>query len=293
MEYFSQAVALDPKFSLAYAGIADTYALFAFYAVLPPCDVVPKARQAAEKAIAINPLLVEPYALLAFITTFYDRNWVEAKKQFENAISINSRYAPAHYWYSNYLSWVEKDFFHSVEEALKAIEVEPLISHSHITLASAYLCCGKFEEALNCSKTAIELDANSFIAHSCLSTSLYGLGKYAEAIEATKFSVNISGRHQYPLIELSWLYYMINDIPEAQKILDELMLRSTTEFISGLSLSVAAYASKNYDMVAGFLEKAFEERASFLVTIEVYPFFSFIKTDPRFHPFIERMKFPE
>ncbi len=293
LEYFLQAAELDPDFSLAHAGIADTYALFAFYSILPPHQVVPKAKQAAERAIHSNPALVEPYALQAFLTTFYDRNWTEAKKQFESAIAINPAYAPAHYWYSNYLSWVHSDYLHSEEEALKAIELEPLTSHSHNTLASVYLCSGKFEEARKASQTAIDLDANTFISYSCLSTSLCGLGKYEEAIEVSKYAVNISARHQYPLLELSWLYHKINNISEAQKILDELILRSKTEFISALSLSVAAYSSKNYDMAFEFLEQAFEERASFLVTIGVYPFFSFIKTDPRFQPFFKRMNFPE
>jgi TolB-like protein/Tfp pilus assembly protein PilF len=292
LEYFLHSAELDPDFSLAHAGIADTYALFAFYSILPPHQVVPKAKQAAEKAIHSNPALVEPYALQAFLTTFYDRNWTEAKKQFEGAIAINPGYAPAHYWYSNYLSWVHKDYLHSEEEALNAIELEPLTSHSHNTLASVYLCSGKFEEARKASQTAIDLDANTFISYSCLSTSLFGLGKYEEAIEVSKHAVNISARHQYPLLELSWLYHKTNNIPEAQKILDELILRSKTEFISALSLSVAAYASKNYDMAFEFLEQAFEERASFLVTIGVYPFFSFIKTDPRFQPFFKRMNFP-
>jgi adenylate cyclase len=293
LEYFLQAAELDPEFSLAHAGIADTYALFAFYSILPPREVVPKARQAAERAIHLNPARVEPYSVLAFLTTFYDWNWAEAKKQFEKAIAINPGYAPAHYWYSNYLSWVERDYFHSAQEAFKAIELEPLISHSHNTLSAVYVCAGKFEEARQASQTAMDLDANSFISYSCLSAALYGLGKYEEAIEAIKFALNISARHQYSLIELSWLYYTTDNISEAQIILDELIMRSKTEFISGLSLSVAAYSSKNYDKAFEFLEQAFEERTSFLTGIGVYPFFSFIKTDPRFQPFIKRMNFPE
>ena len=293
LEYFLQAAALDPEFSLAHAGIADTYALFAFYSILPPHQVIPKARKAAERAIELNPARVEPYSVLSFVTTFYDWNWAESKKQFEKAIAINPDYAPVHYWYSNYLSWVERNYIHSTSEALKAIELEPLISHSHTTLATVYLCAGNFEEARRSSQIAIDLDPNTFISYGCLSAALSGLEKYEEAIEASKISAAISARHQYPLIELCWLYYKTDNIPEVQKILDELILRSKTEFISGLSLSVAAYYSKNYDKVHGYLEKAFEERACFLVTIGVYPFFSFIKTDPNFQPFLKRMNFPE
>jgi tetratricopeptide (TPR) repeat protein len=292
LECFKQAVTLDPEFSYAYAGIADTLALFAFYSILPPHEVVPKARAAAEKAIQLNPARVEPYSVLAFLTTFYDWDWASAKLKFETAIMINNGYAPAHYWYSNFLSWIGKDFSHATDEALKAIELEPLVSHSHNTLATVYICEGKFDEAINASQTAIELDANSFISYSCLSAGLSGLGQYEEAIEAVKTALNISARHQYSLIELSWLYYKVDQLSEAQKILDELLLRSKTEFISALSIAVAAYWSKNEDKAFEFLEKAFEERASFLLGIGVYPFFSFIKTNSRFQPFLKRMNFP-
>jgi adenylate cyclase len=292
LQYFQQAAELDPEFSLAHAGIADTYALFGFYSILPPHDVIPKARAAAEKAIQLNPARVEPYSVLAYITTFYDWNWAESKKQFEKAIAINPGYAPAHYWYSNFLTWVERDYIHSTKEAFKSIELEPLISHSHTTLATVYFCSGNFEEALKSSQTAIDLDPNTFISYSCLSACLSELGKYDEAIEVSKLAVTLSGRHQYPLIELNWLYNKTGNIAEANKISDELILRSKTEFISGLSLAAAAYSLKDYDNAYEFLERAFSEKASLLVTIKLYPFFSFIKTDPRFQPFIKRMNFP-
>ena len=107
------------------------------------------------------------------------------------------------------------------------------------------------------------------------------------------FAVSISGRHQYPLLELAWAYFKTDNIEEAQKIFDELLARSKTEFISGLSLGVTAYASKKYDLAFHYLEKAFEEKASLLITANVYPFFTFLKTDPRFHIFLEKMNFPE
>jgi len=293
LEYFLKAVELDPEFSLAHAGIADTYALFAFHSILPPHEVIPRARQAAERAIHLAPSRIEPYSVLAYITAFYDWNWMAAKNQFEKTIALNPAYAVAHYWYSNYLNWVEKDYVHSSQEAHKAIDLEPLIAHSYTTLASVDVCFGNFEAARMLSETAIELDADSFLSYCSLCMALHGLGKYEEAIEAIKVAVKISARHQYPLFMLSWVYATINNIPEAQKILDELMARSGTEFISGLSLSVAAYSSKNYDKAFEYLEHAFAERASLLISINGYPFLSFIKTDSRFQPFLQRMNYPE
>lgn len=292
LEFFSQAIQLDPDFSLAYAGIADTYALFAFYSIAPPHVVIPQAKQAAERAISLNPSRVEPYSVLAYITVYYDWDWDKAQKQFDKAIAINPGYAPAHYWYSNYLSFIKRDFEGSVAEAFKSIELEPFIPHTHNTLVSVYLCLGKYEEAVKASKTAIELDENTFLSYYFYSTALCGLGRYEEAKEAIGFAIEISGRHQYAVSQLSWLYYINDNIPAAQQILDELIERSKTEFISVLSLAVAAYSSKNYDRAYEYVEQAFEEKSSLLVTIAAYPYFSFIKNDPRFQLFIERMNFP-
>ncbi|MEP6596718.1 MAG: hypothetical protein ABJA71_12265, partial [Ginsengibacter sp.] len=165
--------------------------------------------------------------------------------------------------------------------------------HSYTTLSSVYTCSGKFEEARKLSQTAIDLDANSFLSYCSLAMSLHGLGRYEEGIEALNFAANISARHQYPLFMLSWFYSAINNKSETEKVLDELIIRSNTEFISGLSLSVAAYYAQNYDKAYEFLERAFAERSSLLISIGGYPFLSFIKTDSRFQPFLQRMNYPE
>ena len=167
-----------------------------------------------------------------------------------------------------------------------------MISHSHSTLASAYVCCGKFQEALASSQTAVELDENSFLGYCAMCMSLNGLGRHDEAVEAIKHGVAISVRHQYALHLLSWLYGLGDNIPEAQKILDELILRSKTEFISGVSLSVAAYYSKNYDESYAFLEQAFEQRVGLLISMNGWPFLAYIRTDKRFQPFLQKLNYP-
>ena len=293
LEFFKKAVEIDPNFGLAHAGLADAYALLAFYSLVPAHIAVPKAKQAAETAIALDPRRIEPHSVLAYLTTTYDYDWAAAKKQFEKAFSINPNYAPTHYWKSNFITWVDRDFDLAILEAKKAIELEPLSSHCYNVLSAAYLCKGAFEEAMQASLTAVELDANSLLSYNSLAMSLAGLKKYEEAIEVQKTGVNISGRHQYALLQLSWLYSFIDNVTGAHEILDELVLRSSTEFISGLSLCVAAYSSKEHAKSLEFLELAFEQRAGLLPSIEVYPVFSFIKKDPQFHSILEKMKFPK
>lgn len=140
---------------------------------------------------------------------------------------------------------------------------------------------------------AIMFTETSFPGVRAMGVSLAGLKRYDEAIEALKTCVTISCRHMAPLVELCWVYSLMNNVEESRKILDELITRSKTEFISGLFLSGAAYYSKKYDQAIEFLELAFEQRDCTLPCINAYPACAHIRTDPRFQPFLKRMNFPE
>jgi tetratricopeptide (TPR) repeat protein len=155
-----------------------------------------------------------------------------------------------------------------------------------------YLSAENYEEARKASQAGIDLDAISFISYNSLGAALYALCKPEEAHEAIKCAVKVSDRHQYTLFMLSWLYGMMGNTAGAQEIYEELETRSKTEFISALSLAVAAYYANSCDEAYDFMEKAFDERASLLITMSGFPFLSFIRTDPRFQPFLQRMNYP-
>jgi TolB-like protein/Tfp pilus assembly protein PilF len=294
LQYFQQAVDKDPSFALAYAGIADAYAILAFYAVIPPHEAMPRARHHAEKALQLNPSLAEAYTTQAFITTFYDWNWTDARKQFINVFKLNPDYAQAHYWYGYFLSIIERNNEEAIMQAQRAVEVlEPLVPIAHHFLAVIYINAGQFEEAIKESYKAIELDANSFPGYRGLGLSLAGLKKYDEAIEALKSSAIFSARHPWALVELCWAYSQNGKENEAKEIMDELLFRSESEYISGLFLCAAAYFVKDYKKSLEFIDKAFEERDCGLPFINVWPQSSFIRTDPRFIPYLKRMNFPE
>jgi TolB-like protein len=294
LEYFQQASEIDPEFSLAYSGMADAYSILSFYGVIPPKDAMPIARQNAEKAIQSDPFNAEAFTALAFISVYYDWNWAEARKRFQRVFEINPHYAPAHYWHSYFLSYVEGKFEEGIEEAKKLVErLEPLVSLSHQFLSVTYINAGKFEEALRSATMAIELEANSFPAFRALGISLVGLKRYEEATEALKTCAQISSRHPWPLVELCWVYSLREMDSEIQNIYDELIMRSKTEFISGLVLCGTCYFSKKYDQAIEFMELAFVQRESILPFIRSWPSCSFLKNDPRFQHFIKRMNFPE
>lgn len=291
LDFFLQAINLDDHFALAHAGIADSYALLAFYALLPPNEAIPRARQAAEKAIANDSNRVEPYSVIAFVTFFYDWKWEEAKGLFNNALQINADYAPVHSWYSQYLFWIEKDYTSAIAQAQKAIEIEPLLSHSHHLVSFINYSYGYNQEALQASQLAIELDPNSFLAYSSLGMSYFGLQNFDEAIKALEKSVQLSLRHQYPLFQLFYIYLSTGNEEASEKIAAELMARSKNEFISGVILCGISYYQKKYEEAVAFAELAFQQHDNVLTWINVYPLFSFFKTDSRFSQFLKRMSF--
>jgi adenylate cyclase len=293
LEYFQQSAEIDPAFALAYSGMADAYSILAFYGTLPPNNAIPKVKQNAEKAIQSDFSNAEAFTALAFISAFYDWNWMEAKKRFQRVFEINPNYAPAHYWFSYFLSFVEGNYEEGIKEARKAAELlEPLESISHHVLSVTLINAGRYEEALQEAKMAIELDANSFPGYRALGISLAGLNLCEEAIEALQTCALNSARHPLALSELSWVYSLLGNVPEAQKIMDELIMRSKTEFISGVLLASTAYFSKNFEQALEFLEQAFIQRDCTLPFIKVYPPCSFMRIDPRFQPFLNRMNFP-
>lgn len=293
LEFFHLAIQKDPAFALAYTGIADAYCILALYCVIPPHEAMPKAKQYAEKAIQLNASHVEAYTALAFISTFYDWNWTEAEKGFQSVFEVNPNYAPAYYWHSYYLSFIAGRYEEAIKEAKKAAElIEPLVPVSHHILSIMYINAGLFEQGLQASKMAIELDENSYPGYRGLGLSLAGLKKYPDAIDALSTAVQLSSRQILPLVELCWVYSLSGKTAEIHKIMDELKLRSQTEYVAAFFLSLAAYYAKDYNKSISYLEQAFEQRDCTLIGIKVSPITTSLRSDPRFQSYLERMKFP-
>jgi adenylate cyclase len=295
IEYFKHAVLLDPAFAKAHAGIADCYALLGFYSVLPPKAVMPKARLAAEDALRINASLVEAQTVLAFVTAFYDWNWSDAKIRFESITFNHPDYAPARYWKSLYLSWVEGKYEDAIAEAKKGTELEPLIGISFYYLAVACLAAGKYESALEASRQAIDKDANSPLPYRYLGISLARLGRFQEAVDALKSALLLSERHQWIVADLAWVYSEFNQPEEVQKLVDELEARAKTEYISGLYLAEATYSTGNIDKAFEYLQLAFDQKdGQFICCLtNLWPVDEVWKNDQRFVVLLNQLQMPD
>jgi TolB-like protein len=293
LDYFQQAAAIDPQFAPAYSGIADAYAVLSFYCIMPSQEAMPKAREAAERAIELDPFRIEAHSVLFFIALFYDWNWQEARRIFNQASLINPGYAPIHYWYGFYLALVEGKFEEAIKEAEKATELEPFLAQSHNVLACMLFIGRRYEEAMRVCYVVTELDPGYFFPYWFLGTSCIQLKKIEEGIVHLKKSVDLSARHVWPLADLCYAYALIGKITEAEEILNELVKRHTTESVSSFNFCAAAYELKQYDLAFEILEGQIEQKTSIIICCKEWPTFTSIRNDPRFKKMLEKIGFPD
>jgi tetratricopeptide (TPR) repeat protein len=192
------------------------------------------------------------------------------------------------------LSYIGRENEEAIIVARKAAEIlEPLMPVSHHILSIMYINAGRFEEGLQASKMAIELDANSYPGYRSLGFSLAGLHRYEEAVEAFKTAVLLSSRQLLPLVELSWVYSFSDKTTEIENIMEELLMRSKTEYISAVFLCCVSYYSKKHEKAIEYLELALEQRDTTLLGVKASPLTPFMRTDPRFQSLLKKMNFPE
>jgi serine/threonine protein kinase/Tfp pilus assembly protein PilF len=160
MQCFERAVSLDPEYSLAWAGLADANTMLGLYGFERPEATMPKAKEAATRAVALDPSLAEAHCALAMVCLLYDWEWPKAESEFVCALALNPRYIQALDWYGLvYLQWFAGRFEQGVLHAKKAVESDPLSSYANAILACTYGQAGMGGEGMSAGQTAVELEA--------------------------------------------------------------------------------------------------------------------------------------
>ncbi len=295
LECFQQAIGLDPLFALAYTGIADALALLSFFAIIPANVGMAKAKVALEKAIQLDSLRVETYATLGFVNAFHSWDLEEAKKNFHYALELNPNYSQAYNWYCLYLFFAENNMERALDAVLKNVTLDPLSTTPHNLKAGVVAVLGRYEEAVNEIQISLELDPNYFFTYLYQGGIFIKFKKYDSALKPLLKSLELSGRHQWVMSIICWLYANTYNIAEAQKIHDELILRKNSEYISGWFLFITSYSLKDYDQAYKFLEMAFEEKMPLLMSCrsDLWPIADELKNDVRFQKVIKQLNFPE
>jgi len=295
IQYFQKAIELDPGFALAYSLLADAHLLIATYGLMPPKQVMAKAKEMAEMAIKLDPLLCEPYHALGFYYTCIEWNWSAAKKNFLKSIQLNPKYAEAHYRYGwNYLTWVEGDFHKAQQHGEIAVLHEPLSSISHATYSLILWAGGNMKEATNACNMGIELDPHSFLCLMNKGSIHTALQQYDEAIEACKAAMAVSNRHHFAVNGLIWNYCKKGRFEEARELMNELKQRASKEYIACTFTGISAAYLNDFDEAFAYFEKAFIDKDPIILTLKHLNWApEALRNDPRFHNLLERINFPD
>lgn len=294
IKYFQLAIELDTNYALAYVGLADAYLLSASYALGMPSEAGPKAKQAAEKAISLNPALCESYCSLGYYYTFIEWNWEEAEKNFLKSIEINPSYPQAHYWYGlDFLAWVKGDFVKAEKHGKIAIELEPLSAICYGIYAPILHVQKKYKETIAICRKGIELDPYSFTCNLYEGWANIFLGNYDAGIRIFDQLMKLS-RHHFAEASLCISYSMMGETEKAQVLLDDMKQRSRTEYVAGTLLAFCAAHMGDLDQAYIFLEKGFETKDPLLLSLKYEHWVpSILRESPRFSEFLSRINFPE
>jgi len=291
IEYFQQALEKDPAYAPAYAGLADSYNLLAFFNVFPPREVMPKAKAAAVKALELDDNLAEAHVSLGWAGFTYDLDWPAAGKHFERALVLNPAYPLAHSYYSLYLTALGRSA-EGLTEAKRALELDPVSpAILHYVVVQLYLA-RRFDEAIEQCRKTLELDPSFTPVHVTLAEVYSAKGMYREALaEYEEFSA-LSGGSPRSTAFVGYAHARLGQRSQALRVLDQLRTASKQRYVPALSFAIVYVGLGEKEQAFLWLEKAYDERTNSLAYLNVQATWDPLRSDPRFADLVRRIGLP-
>ena len=288
--FFEQAIAKDPNYALAYSGLADTYALLTAYTSQPARQLMPKAKEAALKALVLDDTLAEAHASLAQITAYYDYDFVTAEREYRRAIELNSNYATAHQWLAENLA-ARKRPDEALAEIRRALELDPVSVIMNRIHGDILMSARRYDEAIQQYHKALELDPNLPTTQYFLGRAYEAKGLYDQAVAAFTKSSALNGAPPDTLQKMNEVYAKLGWKAYVQVNFDQLQQQGR-QFPAFVIATFYARLEQP-DEAIKWLEKAYEDRDFRMTVIGVAFEFEKVRSDPRFKDLVRRMGLPE
>jgi TolB-like protein/tetratricopeptide (TPR) repeat protein len=290
-ESFQQAIDRDSGYALAWAGLADCYALYGFYGVGSPREFGPRAKQAALTALRIDETLDEAHATLGWVK-IEEWDWLGARSEFLRAIELNPRSGTAHQRYAAYFL-VEGRVDEATAANRRALELEPLSLIINTLLAREFYHAHEYDRAVEQARKSLELDPNFAQAHLYLGWTYEQQARYEDAIAELRRASELSDGESEIAGALGHAYAVSGKQSEAKKALAALKERLTHQYVAPFDIAVIYAGLGDKTPTFEWLDKAYEDHSHWLVWIKVDPRFDLIRDDPRYQDLLRRMKIPE
>src|SRR5437660_8861912 len=289
IDYFQQAIAADPNYALAYAGIADAYVFLPGYTAGSPQDCYPKAKAAAKKALELDDTLAEAHTTLAIAIWLYDFDFSQAIREFQRAIEVNPNYAIAHQQYGNITLSALGRFDDAIAEGKRAVELDPLSLVINTDLGSNYCYARRYDEAIAQLRKTLEMDPGFYIAHVVLAQALDAKGSRDAAIVEWQKARALNDDPAV-LGLLGRAYGLSGNKVEAEKNLDQLKELSRQRYVAAYSFALVYLGLGEKEEALRWLEQSYQDRAgSDIGYIRVDPLLDPLRGEPRFEALAEKI----
>jgi tetratricopeptide (TPR) repeat protein len=281
LQCFRTAAATDPECALAYTGIADTLTLLSFYEIVPSTEAMPQARDAAIRAIQLEPNLAEAHTSLADVHLHFDWRWDAAGREYRRAIECNPGYALGYHWYANLLAATGQ---HDAAYAavMRALEIDPVSLSFQVWAGVTSHLARRYEDAVYHYSQALELDPDFAVAHMYLAQALEQVGRYPEAIASFDTAIRLTGGSSNVIAMKAHTHALAGDALAARNLLNQLQSPAAGKCLPSYDIAAAHAALGDCASAVHWLEQACRERHMKLFLVS---------QDPRFDPLRGHSKF--
>ncbi len=293
IEYFQQAIALDPNFALAHARIAETYNQMPPYGYLSPKEAVPQAKAAARKSLELDPSLAEGHAALANTLAVYEWNWAEAESEFKRAIELDPNSSSTYVRYAQVCLSPQGRSDEAIAAFKRALEIEPLDLSTGALASSAYYIARQYDRAIEQARTVYDVDPSHVSGRYFLAEAYNGKGMYTEAIDLSERSLQTDPTSQLGLGALGYARAKSGQRKEAEKVISRFKEISRTQYVAPFLVALIYVALGEKEEAFAELEKSYAEQDWHCQRLKTEPLMDSLRGDPRYKDLLKRMNMPE
>jgi len=287
VEFYEQAINADPTYALAYAGIADAYAVWPDDS-LTRQETAARVKAAASKSVALDPQLPEAHTSLAFAKMIEDRDLTGAESSFQRSIALNPNYPTAHHWYAYDLVAQGR-----VDEAIQSIRraqtLDPVSLSINNDVGEIYFFARRHDQAIEQCRKTLEMDPNFIPAHQTLGLAYAQKGEFPQALAELKKAVEMSANNAYVLALLGYVYGVAGQRPEAEATLAQLQQLSASKYVSPFHLALVHTQLGDFDRAFALLQQAEDEHVFSMLLLKADPKLDKLRSDSRYAAFLQRL----
>lgn len=285
---FMQAIAEDPRYAPAYAGLADSYALQLDYKSVPVAEGFALAKAYARQALALDESVAEAHASLAWSLFIYDWEWEAARQEFRRAIELDPRYATAHQWYAFWLA-ARGQLDDAVSEGHAALELDPASVSIRRTMGWLYFYARRYDQARYHLARAIAMNPTAEESYRVLGLTLGHEGQWAEAERVLREAITLWGAGAYSIAALGWVLARSGQRGEAERLLEQLTAEGKRGYVSPVAHATLQLGLGNADAALDGIERAHVERRGWVAYLKVNPIFDPVRGHARFAALVQRL----